>query len=439
MSTAPSPTFAEATEPYRVSRDVRLATALQPYYRTHTGNEPPLTLMLKIVEVAKRLGANPAHLAAVIQHESRFNPKAQYGDVKGVKPFNPEVAQGLIQFTPNTAKGLGTTTRAIRNMDAVQQMDLVERYYAARANERLGGGPLDTLAKIAMATFYPLYMNKDPSTVFPERVRLANAGIRTPADYLKGITSALRGKLEEVEALASIPRAAGVFVGAFDVDTALNTVIKNKNINYPNLTRFPDRLARQMEAGRVVMAEFSRAGIPAGIALAALANGFRESQLDTNAISGKGAWAFGSTSDAVAYVVPAGEEDSRGLFQLNARGAGAGMSNAARHDPRANTQRIIAEYQGERGDKLRQAYANGASVLSLAEIFARDIERPSWRTQFGTDLANYNIGVMRKFLGPLADVRANTLGAVPAAAAVGGSLVLVGLGLIGAFLYLRRR
>jgi hypothetical protein len=437
MSTAPSPSFAEATEPYRISRDVRLASTLQPYYRDYTGSPPPLTLMLKIIEVARSLGANPAHLAAVIQHESRFNPKAQYGDVKGVKPFNPDVAQGLIQFTPSTAKGLGTTTRAIRAMDAQQQMDLVQRYYAARARERLEGGPLDTLAKIAMATFYPLYMNKDPSTVFPERVRLANAGIRTPADYLKGITSALRGKLEEVEMLASLPRAAGVFVGAFDTDAALETVIRNKNINYPNLTQYPERFERQMSAGRVVMAEFSRAGIPAGIALAALANAFRESQLDTNAISGRGAWAFGSTRDAVAYVVPAGSEDSRGLFQLNARGAGAGMSSAARHDPTANTQRIIVEYQGERGNRLRQAYANGATVLSLAEIFARDIERPAWRDQFGTEAANANISVMRKFLGPLANVRANTLGAIPAAA--GGALVLVGLGLIGAFLYLRRR
>ena len=437
MSTAPSPSFAEATEPYRISRDVRLASTLQPYYRDYTGSPPPLTLMLKIIEVARKLGANPAHLAAVIQHESRFNPKAQYGDVKGVKPFNPDVAQGLIQFTPSTAKGLGTTTRAIRAMDAQQQMDLVQRYYAARARERLDGGPLDTLTKIAMATFYPLYMNKDPSTVFPERVRLANEGIRTPADYLKGITSALRGKLEEVEMLASLPRAAGVFVGAFDTDAALETVIRNKNINYPNLTQYPERFERQMSAGRVVMAEFSRAGIPAGIALAALANAFRESQLDTNAISGRGAWAFGSTRDAVAYVVPAGSEDSRGLFQLNAKGAGAGMSSAARHDPTANTQRIIAEYQGERGNKLRQAYANGATVLSLAEIFARDIERPAWRTEYGTEAANANISVMRKFLGPLANVRANTLGAIPAAA--GGALVLVGLGLIGAFLYLRRR
>jgi hypothetical protein len=36
-------------------------------------------------------------------------------------------AVGLIQFMPSTAKGLGTSTEALKKMSAVQQLDFVKK------------------------------------------------------------------------------------------------------------------------------------------------------------------------------------------------------------------------------------------------------------------------------------------------------------------------
>lgn len=39
-------------------------------------------------------------------------------------------AIGLIQFMPSTAKGLGTSTSALKQMTAVDQLAYVEKYFA---------------------------------------------------------------------------------------------------------------------------------------------------------------------------------------------------------------------------------------------------------------------------------------------------------------------
>lgn len=59
-------------------------------------------------------------IAALISHESRFTPsvKNQTGG-----------ASGLMQWMPATAKWLGTTTEAIREMSAIEQLALVEKTF----------------------------------------------------------------------------------------------------------------------------------------------------------------------------------------------------------------------------------------------------------------------------------------------------------------------
>lgn len=74
----------------------------------------------KLVEVAGSVGADPDLLAAVISLESGFDPSA-VNRTSG--------ATGLIQFLPSTARGLGTTVEALREMSAWEQLDFVERYY----------------------------------------------------------------------------------------------------------------------------------------------------------------------------------------------------------------------------------------------------------------------------------------------------------------------
>lgn len=196
MST-PSASFAA---PFRKADATEIAAALQPHYTRWDGRPPDLGVMIPLVETAWEIGANPAHLAAVIQHESGFNPRAQFGDITGRAAFNPKKAQGLIQFTPATLVGLGLTPAKVRQMSAEQQLDLVARYYKQMAKERLKGGPLDSLAKLALATFYPAYMAKPVHTLLPENVRNANPGIRTPADYVALVTEDI--PIRELEQVA---------------------------------------------------------------------------------------------------------------------------------------------------------------------------------------------------------------------------------------------
>lgn len=142
-------------------------------------------LWKRIEAVAKSVGADPEHLALVMQFESRFNPAA-------VNPYSG--ASGLIQFMPSTSRALGTTVEAIRRMSALDQMALVERYFEQTQRAFAPGRALDTLQAVAMAVFYPKYMFVSPSTLFPPEVIAANTTskftIRTPADYLALVQSA---------------------------------------------------------------------------------------------------------------------------------------------------------------------------------------------------------------------------------------------------------
>lgn len=398
---APDPTFRE-----RVSllKDSTIAIRLAPYFQDWTGSSPDPQVLRGLIGVARRVGANPAHLLVVVEHESQFNPQAQFGDVGGSTKFNPRAAQGLLQFTSATAKGLGTTPEAIHKMTGLQQVKLVEKYLVARSRERLGGGPLDSLDKVALATFYPAYMGKDPDTLFPARVEEGNPGIRTPADYIRLVTGDLpMAELERIgdggggEQLGEVASPAPV------LDTpGILSLLQNADINYT--AKKLGRVETQANSLRVILREFNAAGVPLGITLAAMANAFVESKLDPNIVAGHRPWAFSTVEEAVSAplkVLSPGKppEDSRGLFQLNARGAGKGMTAAARHDPTQNTLKILQEYSGSFGDALRKEHAAGASVQRLAYLWAHDIERPdpSHLTEGSSRLVT-----QKDFLGPFA-------------------------------------
>ncbi|MGP5893657.1 hypothetical protein ACTXY8_22725 [Pseudomonas aeruginosa] len=81
----------------------------------------------KITTIAKNLSLQPNWLMAVMGFETgyTFSPTKENEAGSG--------ATGLIQFMPDTAKGLGTTTAQLRRMTAVQQLDYVEKYYAQYA------------------------------------------------------------------------------------------------------------------------------------------------------------------------------------------------------------------------------------------------------------------------------------------------------------------
>lgn len=85
-------------------------------------NNPNVTAEFKreVVAMARRLGTRPEYLMSVMSFESGLNPKTVNGT---------SGATGLIQFLPGTARGLGTTTDALRGMSSVEQLKYVEKYF----------------------------------------------------------------------------------------------------------------------------------------------------------------------------------------------------------------------------------------------------------------------------------------------------------------------
>jgi hypothetical protein len=110
----------------------------------------------KLEKVAKALGTTSHALMAVMKHESGVNPAVYNKAGSG--------AVGLIQFMPDTARRLGTTTDELAKMDGVQQLDYVYKYYKMTG---VGDG---SVGDLYMATFMPKYVG------YPDHVVLGQQG-----------------------------------------------------------------------------------------------------------------------------------------------------------------------------------------------------------------------------------------------------------------------
>ncbi len=82
----------------------------------------------RVKQIAKRINCNYRDLLGVMNSESGINSRAK-------NPYGS--ATGLIQFVESTARGLGTTTAALRAMSPLQQLDYVEKFLVA--NKRAAG------------------------------------------------------------------------------------------------------------------------------------------------------------------------------------------------------------------------------------------------------------------------------------------------------------
>jgi hypothetical protein len=94
----------------------------------------------------------------------------------------------LIQFMPQTAANLGTTTDELSRMTPVEQMEYVRRYFSA---DNLGAGRLRDLQNdpsqhnVNMAVFLPSMIGKPVDTQIPQGYWRQNGSIRTPSDYTR--------------------------------------------------------------------------------------------------------------------------------------------------------------------------------------------------------------------------------------------------------------
>lgn len=110
-----------------------------------------LNFAIKLKEIAKKLNVHPNWLMMVFELESKVNPQAKNANTN---------ATGLIQFMPNTAVGLGTNTTKLANMDHIQQLDYVYKYFYPYSDKIKSGEDL------YLATFYPLALRKNDDYIF---------------------------------------------------------------------------------------------------------------------------------------------------------------------------------------------------------------------------------------------------------------------------------
>lgn len=102
----------------------------------------------KVRAICARLGSDPSDLMTCMAWESgrSFSPAKKNMAGSG--------ATGLIQFMPDTAKGLGTTVEKLAAMSAEAQLDWVEKYFQPYK------GKLSTLADLYMAILWPAAVGK---------------------------------------------------------------------------------------------------------------------------------------------------------------------------------------------------------------------------------------------------------------------------------------
>lgn len=116
--------------------------------RQTTGIDP--AFQARAQQVANNIGVPLEDLLGIMRHESGLNPAIP-------NPYTGAV--GLIQFMPNTARKLGTSTEALKKMSAIEQLDYVEKFYKPIA------GKAKDIGDLYMFTFLPAAVGKPDNFV----------------------------------------------------------------------------------------------------------------------------------------------------------------------------------------------------------------------------------------------------------------------------------
>jgi len=180
--------------------------------------------------IAEKNGFDVDGIAAVISHESRFDPRAKSPN---------STATGLIQFIESTARSLGTSTADILGMTATQQLILVERYFQRFMPQRPGRpedyilatyGRVDGIGK---PDDYPLDRRDSEDPAEARRYAVNSAldrggdGIITVGDLrrsMAGTIGAARGERVPVPPKSAAPPSGGILAGAAAVVAAVGAV-----------------------------------------------------------------------------------------------------------------------------------------------------------------------------------------------------------------------
>jgi peptidoglycan hydrolase-like protein with peptidoglycan-binding domain len=114
----------------------------------------------KLNKIGQKLGVDPKDLLRIMKFETGGSMSPSQGS-------GTSSAVGLIQFMPQTARDLGTTTQDLAQMSAVEQLDYVYRFYKMN-----GVQPGMDVGDLYMLTFMPAAVNKPDDFVLGD----ANGG-----------------------------------------------------------------------------------------------------------------------------------------------------------------------------------------------------------------------------------------------------------------------
>lgn len=129
--------------------EARARGARSNFERLH--NQYP-EFLPELQRIAARLGTRHEWLLNVIASESSFIPSAR-------NPLPGQTASGLLQIIEGTAAGMGTTTAAIRQMNPVEQLRLIERFFSPFR------GQLNSQGDVYLAAFRGFIVQGGPETV----------------------------------------------------------------------------------------------------------------------------------------------------------------------------------------------------------------------------------------------------------------------------------
>lgn len=119
---------------------------------------PSTSFYTKLSNISRELGMNPRDLLLVMYFESGVNPAAV-----NMSSANPDDrARGLIQFMPDTLKGMGLSKSDIKNFgkkSGEEQLDYVKRYVQSHRG-LLGGQSFTSATQYYVANFYPIALKK---------------------------------------------------------------------------------------------------------------------------------------------------------------------------------------------------------------------------------------------------------------------------------------
>ena len=135
------------------------------------GAKVSVEFKVKLIEIAQNIDVDPNYLISAMAFETgeTFSPSVK----------NLSGATGLIQFMPDTATDLGTSTADLAAMTAVDQMDYVEKYFNPYKNM------LKTIEDVYMAILWPAAIGKSNSWILfgkPSVHYDRNSGLDTNKD-----------------------------------------------------------------------------------------------------------------------------------------------------------------------------------------------------------------------------------------------------------------